>query len=203
MRKETAPTETEKVMVVCEKRDQDEPRDHEELYAANGDALRGRAILDNGATDSIIGAETLQDLADIYEQMGFRPEAEIEIDRTVHENFVFGSNQSSAALGLSHINSGVCGRQVSIQAHMDMKTTVNFRTGIAGFKAISDEHIKLERTPNHHLLLPVTAFAGNEQVLNAVRNGSCDAEVTELSDGQISNKDLTQTNEGGSAKTSQ
>ena len=118
MRKETAPTETEKVMVVCEKRDQDEPRDHEELFAANGDALRGRAILDNGATDSIIGAETLQDLADIYEQMGLRPEAEIEIDRTVHKNFVFGNNQGSAAVGLSHIKSGVCGKQVSTQAHM-------------------------------------------------------------------------------------
>ena len=76
--------------------------------------------------------------------MGFNPQEEIEVDRSMHKNFVFGNNQSSAALGLSHVNAGLCGSEITLQAHMveggtpfllsskflyDMKATINFRTG--------------------------------------------------------------------------
>ena len=146
--------------------------------------LRGKAIIDSGASDNIVGVDTLQDLAEVLEELGFRAEDEIEVDRNMHKNFVYGNNQSSAALGLSHVTTGLCGTGLKIQAHMveggtpfllsskflyDMKATINFRTGVGIFEAISNEQIQLERTPGNHLVLPITGFAGNQQILKALQ----------------------------------
>lgn len=188
----------------------------EAVYLNGNHPLRGRDILDSGATDSIIGVETLQELAEVYEQMGFQPESEIEVDRTVHKNCIFGNNQSSSALSLSHINTGLCGKEVNVQAHMveggtpfllsskflyDMKATINFRTGVAVSKAISDEHIQLERSAGHHLLLPVTAFAGNGKILNNIQVNTPDDCVHELDVASASTPTTsTDGTEGGCAK---
>ena len=166
------------------------------IYVQTGEnPMRGKAIIDSGASDNIVGVETLQDLASVYEEMGFNPQEEIEVDRSMHKNFVFGNNQSSAALGLSHVNAGLCGSEITLQAHMveggtpfllsskflyDMKATINFRTGVGVFEAVSDQHVKLERSPGNHLMLPVTAFAGHSSVLNAMRVDHPDAGVQKI-----------------------
>ena len=148
---------------------------------------RGKAILDSGASDNIVGAETLQTLSDMYQEMDFDPMQEIEVDRNIHKRFVFGNNQTSSGLGLGHINTGICGRELKIQAHVvegatpvllsskflyDMKAEVDFRSGRAIFHALSEDVIQLERTPNHHLLLPLTAFAGNVAMLTSMMSSS-------------------------------
>ena len=86
----------------------------------------------------------------------------------------------SAGLGRSHVNAGTCGQQMPIQAHLvegatpfllsskflyDVDATINFRRGIAEFGQLSEKQIKLEGTPNHHLLFPLMAFAGNTTVV--------------------------------------
>lgn len=166
---------------------------------ALGPHTRGCAIIDSGASDNIVGAETLQELADCLGELDFAPDQEITIDRAVHKQFVFGNNERSAGLGLSHVNAGMCGQQVSIQAHLveggtpfllsskflyDMDATINFRTGKAIFKKISPQQFQLERTPSHHLMMPLTAFAGNTAVMKNVflQHGEEDLSVAQLSD---------------------
>ena len=163
----------------------EDPHTEDAVYVqSNEQPLRGKAIIDSGASDNIVGVETLQELAAVYEEMGFNAEEEIEVDRTMHKNFVFGNNQSSSALGLSHVNAGVCGSEVKVQAHVveggtpfllsskflyDAKATINFRTGVGVFEAISPEHVQLERSPGNHLMIPVTSFAGHSVALNAMK----------------------------------
>ena len=152
------------------------------VYAL-GPYTRGRAIIDSGASDNIVGAETLQELADCLNGLEFSAEQEIKVDREIHKQFVFGNNATSAGLGLSHVNAGMCGQQVPIQAHLveggtpfllsskflyDMDATINFRSGVAVFKTLSSRQFKLERTPSHHLMVPLTAFAGNDKVTNTL-----------------------------------
>lgn len=174
-----------------------EGRDSGTVFAL-GTVARGRAIIDSGASDSIVGAETLQELAECFDELQFDAEEEISIDRQVHKTFIYGNNESSAGLGPSHVNAGVCGKEMKIQAHMveggtpfllsskflyDMDATINFRTGMAVFKAISDQQFRLERSPSHHLMLPLTAFAGNEAVLERifVQEAQNDATVQKMS----------------------
>ena len=107
-------------------------------------ASKGCAIIDSGASENIIGEDTLQELAEHLREMDFDPNEEIEVDRRIHKQFTYGNNLSSAGLGLSHVNAGICGQDVEIQAHMvegatpfllsakflyDMDATINFRTG--------------------------------------------------------------------------
>ena len=152
-------------------------------YAAMSDLIRGQAIIDSGASENIVGEDTLQDLAQCLAELDFDPAAEIEVDRQIHKNFTYGNNQTNAGLGLSHVNAGICGQQVEVQAHMveggtpfllsskflyDMDATINFRTGLAIFKRLSDRQSRLERSPSNHLLLPMTAFAGREDLLSRI-----------------------------------
>lgn len=44
----------------------------------------------------------------------------------------------------------------------DQNASVNFRTGVANFRKISDQHFQLSRTAGGHLVIPLLAFAGNE-----------------------------------------
>lgn len=176
----------------------DAPDDPSMIYAL-GREMKGRAIIDSGASDNIVGAETLQDLADCLGALEFCPEQEIKVDREIHKQFVFGNNATSAGLGLTQINAGMCGQQVPLEAHMveggtpfllsskflyDVDATINFRTGIAVFKKLSNRQFKLERTPSHHLMIPLTAFAGNEPVVQGLflHSGEEDLSVTELSE---------------------
>ena len=167
--------------LACDKGD--DASDHGVSFFNMDELCRGKAILDSGASDNIVGAETLQTLSDMYQELEFDPAQEIEVDRNIHKRFVFGNNQTSSGLGLGHINTGICGRELKIQAHVvegatpfllsskflyDMKAEVDFRTGQAVFHALSEDVIQLERTPNHHLLLPLTAFAGNVALLTSL-----------------------------------
>ena len=144
--------------------------------------VRGKAIVDSGASDNIVGAETLQELAECLEELEFDPSTEIVVDRQIHKRFVFGNGESSAGLGLSHVNAGICGKEVmvTIQSHLvegktpfllsskflyDMDATINFRTGKAVFLKLSDRQVQLERTESNHLMLPLTAFAGHYEAL--------------------------------------
>ena len=151
-----------------------------QILALHSSELRGKAIVDSGASDNIVGAETLQDLAECLEEMDFEPEHEIKVDRQIHKRFIFGNGESSSGLGLSHVNAGICGKEVTIQSHLvegktpfllsskflyDMDVTINFRTGKALFKTLSSQQIQLERTESNHLLIPLTAFAGHQNAL--------------------------------------
>ena len=139
----------------------------------------------------------MQELADCYEEMDFDPSTEIEVDRSIHKQFTYGNNQTSAGLGLAHLNAGICGKQIEVQSHMmegatpfllsakflyDMDATINFRTGVAVFRKISAQHVKLDRSSSNHLLLPLTAFAGRWEVLQSLQVDVDDASVRELSD---------------------
>ena len=67
----------------------------------------------------------------------------------------------------------------------DMDATINFRSGIAIFKRLSDQQFRLERSPSNHLLLPLTAFAGREDVLSQIWVTAHDETVAELSKAQL------------------
>lgn len=59
----------------------------------NGQAelsMRGKAVIDSGASDNVIGVDTLQDLADLYEELGFAVDQEFTVNRTIHNNCVYG-----------------------------------------------------------------------------------------------------------------
>ena len=74
-----------------------------QVLALQPAAFRGKAIVDSGASDNIVGAETLQELAECLEELEFDPQTEIVVDRQIHKRFVFGNGESSAGLGLSHV----------------------------------------------------------------------------------------------------
>lgn len=183
-----------------------ETQDNVAMIYALGKEMKGRAIIDSGASDNIVGAETLQDLADCLGALDFCPEHEISVDRDIHKQFVFGNNATSAGLGLTHINAGLCGQQVPLEAHMveggtpfllsskflyDVEATINFKSGVAVFKKLSNKQFKLERTPSHHLMIPLTAFAGNEPVVQGLflQPGEEDVSVAELSEAAAADAD--------------
>lgn len=153
-----------------------------DIWNANGTAasFRGQAVLDSGASDNVIGVETLQDLAELYEELGFSADAEFEINRTVHKSFVYGSDHSNQAIGLAHLNCGILGHELTLDVHViegstplllsakflyDMDTSINFRTGVAVFAKMSSKAVQLHRGPGNHLLLPITAFAGRSHLV--------------------------------------
>ena len=110
-----------------------------------------------------MGEDRLQELAECLEALDFDPGAEIEVDRQIHKSFTYGNNQSNAGLGLSHVNAGICDQQVEVQA-----ATINFKTGVAIFRRLCEKQFVLQRSQSNHLLLPMTAFAGREDVLSGL-----------------------------------
>ena len=155
-----------------------------QVYAALQSANDPKAVLDSGASESIIGANTLQCLYDHYEQLGFNPEEEVTVDRNLHKSFVFGNDQTCSALGLATVNAGLCGSEHALSVHVVEGSTplllssrwlyetgavINFKTGRAVFPALcGDREIQLERAPSFHLLMPVSAFQGNSEVLHGL-----------------------------------
>ena len=145
---------------------------------------RGKAVIDSGASDNVIGVNTMQELVEIYEKLGLDFEDEVSIDRSMHKQFVYGSDHTSSALGLSKMNTGLLGHEVNIETHMiegstpfllsakflyEMRATINFHTGVAQFAALSDQHFQLERGPGNHLMVPITHFGGMQDEIKEVQ----------------------------------
>lgn len=167
------------------------------IWNTNGrdSPLRGKAVLDSGASDNVIGVNTLQDLGDLYEELGLSVEDEFDIDRNIHKNFVYGGDHSSKALALARLNLGVLGREMSVEVHVvegstplllsakflyDSKATIDFRKGTAVFEGIHGEAFQLERSAGNHLLLPVTVFGGARDLMKHAKDDP--PEVPELSE---------------------
>lgn len=142
-----------------------------------------KAILDSGASETIVGVETLQELYEIYANMGFDPNAEITIDRTLHKSFVYGNGATNEALGLAKINVGLVGKETVIEAHVvagstplllsskflyDNNIIIDFKKGQAWFQQW-DLKVQLERAPSYHLLLSMLGFPGNEMDLQKLK----------------------------------
>ena len=52
---------------------------------------------------------------------------------------------------------------------LEHRVSVDFSSGKAWFPAGGTKPLQLERSPNYHLLLPVTGFAGNMEVIRALQ----------------------------------
>ena len=154
-----------------------EPDGQAEVYLGKAKEM-SKAILDCGASESIVGAWTLQKFCEELEQLGFDPEAEVDFDTSLRKSFIFGNNQTSLALGQAQVTAGIHGEEQHLQMHVvegqtplllsskwlyDQEAIIDFRKGQAILPKISSEIIQLERTPTYHLLLPVTAFAGHDE----------------------------------------
>ncbi len=159
--------------------------------------MNGCAVLDCGASDNVIGINTLQSLTDLYEDLGFDVRAEFDVDRRIHKKFIYGSDHSSSSLGLVQFQAGILGKEVKISAHVvegstplllssqflyEYKVAINFRSGAAVFREISNDQVQLERAAGGHLVLPVVAFAGNHAVLERLRVDGQDEVTADLSE---------------------
>jgi hypothetical protein len=157
----------------------DEPNDNV-IFASFRNECYGMAVLDCGASQNIIGLQTLEDTYDRLEEQGFDPEEEIYVDRDVRQTFRFGNDNTSEAIGVAHVTAGLLGRETRIMAHVvegtvplllsqqfldEMNVTMNFRTGQAIFGELSEKTVKLTRTSSGHWLFPIDAFLGNTSVL--------------------------------------
>ena len=165
-----------------------------------------KAIIDSGASESIVGVNTLQQIYDRMEKMGFDADKEVEVDRSLHKTFVFGNNQTSSALGLAKLGAGICGREQRLDVHVvegstpmllsgkwlyDVGAVINFRTGRARFQELGDEEIQLERAPSYHLILPMNAYRGNDEVLrNLFTEGDPDPGIASVLNVSPCTKDI-------------
>lgn len=117
------------------------------------------------------------------------------MDRRIHKKFIYGSDHSSSSLGLVQFQAGILGKEIKISALegntplllssqflFEYKVAVNFRSGTAVFKEISNDPVQLERAAGGHLILPVIAFAGNHAVLEKLRIDGQDDVTTEVSE---------------------
>ena len=154
------------------------------------------AVLDCGASESIVGVTVLQDYGDELQKLGFDPNSEISIDRSHQRNFIFGNGQSSGALGLAEVTTGILGKEVSIPFHVvdgptpfllsnqwlaNACATINFATGKALFSKFSDRQVQLERTSTNHLTIPLTFFTGStDWDTYFVKEGDRDVPIDEL-----------------------
>lgn len=155
------------------------------------------AVIDCGASESIVGVTVLQDFGDELQKLGFDPESEISVNRELQRNFIFGNGQSSGALGLADVTTGILGKEVTIPFHVvdgptpfllsnqwlaNSGAVINFSTGRAIFSKFSDRQFQLERTSTGHLTIPLTIFGGNYEEFEAhfVNESDRDVPVDEL-----------------------
>ena len=151
----------------------EENEDPVATYAVLEEETKSKAILDCGASESIIGAHTLQHMYETLENHGRDPELDIAVDRTKHRSFVFGNNQSSVALGLAQMIAGIGGKDVKLSMHIvegqtplllssrwlwEQEAVINFGNGKAKFKCLGDRQVQLERAATNHLMLPIDTF---------------------------------------------
>jgi hypothetical protein len=153
------------------------------IGSAIQDQTRNKAVIDCGATESIVGDFMLQDFQDELCHLGFDGDAEVKIDRAVRRNFLFGNSETSRAIGLAQVTAGICGQEKTLDVHVvqggtpfllssrwlyEQEAVINFKTGKACFPHLSEKQVQLERSPSFHLLLPLTAFQGNEELLQSL-----------------------------------
>ena len=146
-------------------------RDHPE-----GDT---KAILDCGASESIVGAHTLQDIGDSLNDLGFKADDEIRLNTSQRKTFIYGNNASSQSLGAARVTTGIHGREHGLDVHVveggtpmllsskwlwEQKAVVDFGLGQAYMPTFGGRILQLERSATNHLMLPITAFEGNEAV---------------------------------------
>ena len=79
---------------------------------------QGKAILDSGASDDIVGVETLQDHSEILDEIGFSADADILMNRQRTKNFVYGNDESGRSLGEATVTSGLLGEEVQTAFHV-------------------------------------------------------------------------------------
>ena len=168
----------------------------DQILASVDEHTIGRAIIDSGASDNIVGVETLDDFATQLEQLGFSATDEIVIDRGHRKNFMYGNNERNRSLGRAHITVGIFGHELEIEAHVvegstpfllssrflaEMNATLNFRMGVIVMKRLSEQHYTLERTAGNHLILPLTAFPGRPKLFVNHALNEPDSNVQKLS----------------------
>lgn len=163
------------------------------------DQARNKAIIDCGASESIVGSFMLQDFRDELIDLGFDANVEMSIDRGVQKSFLFGNDQSSNALGMAKFTAGICGQEQVIEAHVvdggtpmllsskwlyDQEAVINFKTGRALFPKISSQQVQLERSSTFHLMLPLNAFGGQTEIVEGlfVKPDVPDPQIEQLSD---------------------
>ena len=181
------------VAVACEKGA--ENSEGPGFIGSTQETTRDKAIIDCGASESIVGANMLQDFCDTLHELGFDPKSEVTVDRQVKKSFIFGNNENSSSLGLAKVNTGMCGTEQSVDLHVvegstpfllsskwlwEQEATINFKTGKALFPKLSDNQVQLERAPTFHLLFPLTAFEGNGKLINELLVTDDDQDVSIL-----------------------
>ena len=163
----------------------------EQIYSVQKNAGM-RAIIDCGASESIVGALTLQEVCSELDALGFDSKQEVRLDTKFRKSFVFGNNQSSLALGHAEVNTGIHGVEEKIGMHVvegpmpmllsgrwlyEQEAIINFKRGQAVFPKLGNSVIQLERTATHHLRLPITAFAGHLEAQKATAVADYDDEA--------------------------
>ena len=174
----------------------------EGIYAAIRTNMEFKAIVDSGASETIIGVDTLQELYDMHEQLGFDPRQEIKVDRSLRKSFVFGNSEVSEAIGLATITVGLFGRESEIEAHVvegsaplllsskflyQHEVTIDFRKGEACFGKRGEDIVCLERAPSYHLMMSVLAFPGrqpDEGSSSGKRTSEGESEAVDMHEGQ-------------------
>lgn len=117
---------------------------------------QNKAILDCGASESTVGAHTLQMLYDTYASYGWDPDQRISVNRDMRRSFIFGNKETSLALGLATIQVGVAGHELSVPIHIvegqtplllssqwlaETEAIIDFKTGEAQFNFAGTERI--------------------------------------------------------------
>ena len=154
---------------------------YEPIYANFQDPKQFHGIIDSGASESIIGVETLQELFSMYEKLGFDPREEIQVDRSLRKTFVFGNSEVSEAIGLARITVGMFGQEHIIEAHVvdgsaplllssrflyQFEMVVDFKSGVAYLPEdgnLTAREIMLERAPSYHLMMPIMNFCCKDE----------------------------------------
>ena len=146
----------------------------ESAFAVQIDEIQTKAVLDCGASESIIGAHTLQLLYDQYLTLAMDPEKEISIDRQQRRSFIFGKNETSLVLGFARVTVGVADHTVKIPIHVvkgqtptllssrwleEHSAVIDFKSQKAQYGFLNGASLQLERSRTNHLLLPMTTFA--------------------------------------------
>lgn len=152
--------------------------EYEPIYADLPTDKQFHGVVDSGASETIIGVDTLQDLFERYEVLGFDPREEIKVDRTLKKTFIFGNSAVSEAIGLAQLTVGLFGKEYVIEAHVvdgsaplllsskflyQFEMMVDFKTGCAYMPGDPEREIQLERAPSYHLLMPILDFCHGKQ----------------------------------------
>ena len=159
-----------------------------------------KAIVDSGASETIIGVDTLQELYSLYEELGFDPREEIKIDRSLRKSFVFGNSAVSEAIGMATITIGLFGKECQLEAHVvdgaaplllsskfmyQHEMVIDFKRGVVCLGERSEEVETLERAPSYHLMMSILNFPGRRRD-DATITGrrTSESELAEYQEGQ-------------------